>query len=56
MITNAEQSKILIHEQLNSPPVLWWDPCCSSFKCFVLSYYVFLRSEFRVVVSVTISA
>jgi hypothetical protein len=31
-------------------------PCCSSFQCFVLSYYVSLHSEFRVVMSVTISA
>ena len=31
-------------------------PCCSSFYLFVLSYDVSLRSEFRVVMSVTISA
>jgi len=29
---------------------------CHNYLVFVLSYYVFLRSEFRVVMSVTISA
>ena len=38
------------------PRVLWWVPCCSSFLVFfVLSYYVSLRSEFRVVMSLPIS-
>jgi hypothetical protein len=31
-------------------------PCCSSFYFFVFSYYVYLCSEFRVVMSVTISS
>ena len=31
-------------------------PCCSSFQFFVLYYYVFLRSVFRVVMSAPISA
>ena len=31
-------------------------PCCPSFLAFVLSYYVSLRSEFCVVMSITISA
>ena len=37
-------------------PDFWWGPCCSSFWFFVLPYYVSLRSEFRVVMSVTIYA
>ena len=30
-------------------------PCCSSFSVFLLSYYVSLRSGFRVVMSVSVS-
>ena len=37
-------------------PGFWWCPCFSSFQFFALSYYVSLRSEFRVVMSVTMSA
>ena len=37
-------------------PVFWWDLCCSSFHFLLLSYYLYLRSEFRGVMSVTISA
>jgi hypothetical protein len=33
-----------------------WDPCCSFFYFFYLSYYVALCSEFRAMMSVTISA
>ena len=33
-----------------------WGPCGSSFYFFLLSYYVYLRSDFRVVMSITISA
>jgi hypothetical protein len=36
-------------ENLSSPSVFWWDPCCSSMYLFVLSYYLSLRSAFRVV-------
>ena len=43
-------------ESMSSPQVFWWGPCCSPFQFFVLSYYVSLRSEFRVAMSVTISA
>ena len=38
------------------PPVFWWGPYSHLVSIFVLSYYVSLRSEFRVVMSVTISA
>ena len=35
---------------------IWWGPCCSSFQFVVLSYYVSLRHQLRVVMSVTIAA
>ena len=40
---------------MSSPPVFRWFPYCSSFQFFVLSYYVFLRTGFRVAISVMIS-
>jgi len=51
-----KQELIILREHLTSHPVFWWSLCCSFLKFFVLSYYVSLRSEFSVVMSVTISA
>jgi hypothetical protein len=51
-----KQELLIICEHLCSPPrFLGWGPCCSSFYLLVLSYYVSLRSDFRVVISVTIT-
>ena len=50
-----KQEMLTLREHLSSPPVIWLCPCCSFFQFFVLSYYVSLRSEFRVVMYVTIS-
>ena len=50
-----KQKMLTLREHLSSPPVIWLCPCCSFFYLFVLSYYVLLRSEFRVVMYVTIS-
>jgi len=49
-----KQELLTLREYLSSPPEFWWGPCCSSFN-FVLSYYVSSRSEFNVVISITIS-
>ena len=46
----TRQELFTLREHLGSRPVFWWDVLLI---CFVLSYYVSLRSEFRVVVSVT---
>jgi hypothetical protein len=43
-----------LREHLHFPSVSWLGLCCSLF--FMLSYYVSLRSEFHVMMSVTISA
>ena len=47
---------LTVHMSNKSIPGFWWSPCFSSFQFFALSYYVSLRSEFRVVMSVTMSA
>ena len=39
-----------------APPVSWWGRVAHLFSIFVLSYSVFLRSEFHFVMPVTISA
>ena len=49
------QEQLTLREHMGSSPVLWWGPCCLSVLFFVLSYYVELRSEFSVVMYVTIS-
>ena len=47
----------LIFILVRSRTRLWNNfPCCPSFLVFVLSYYVSLRSEFCVVMSIAISA
>ena len=52
---SKKQELIILREHLTSHPVFWWRLCCSFLKFFVLSEYVSLCSEFRVVMSVTIS-
>ena len=55
-VSYKKQELLTLREHLSSLPICGCGPCCSSFQFFVLSYYVYLRSEFRVVMSVTISA
>ena len=38
------QKPVILREYLS----FWWGPCWSSFWFFVLSYYVFLRYDFRI--------
>ena len=55
-VSYNKQDLLTLLEHLSSPLFfVWLGLCCSSFL-FVLSYYVSLCSEFRVVTSVTISA
>ena len=52
-----KKDELLTHrEHLSSPPVFWWGLCCLSLIlcCPVMCFYV--RSEFSVVMSATISA
>ena len=51
------QEQLTFHEHLSLlPPLIVWVRVAHLFSFFVLFYYVSLRSEFRVVMSVTISA
>jgi hypothetical protein len=43
IITIRTKQIITLREHMSSSPVFWWCPFCSSFKFFVLSYYVSLR-------------
>jgi hypothetical protein len=52
-VSYKKQELRTLCEHLSSHPVFW---CCSSFQFFVLSNYLSLRSQFRDVMSVTISA
>ena len=55
-VSYKKQDLLTLLEHLSSPLFfVWLGLCCSSFL-FVLSYYVSLCSEFRVMTSVTISA
>jgi len=55
-VSYKKQELLILREHLSSPPVfLAGSVFFSSIFLFVLSYYVPLRSEFRVVMSVTIS-
>jgi hypothetical protein len=47
-----QQKLLTLHEHLSSSPVFWWSVFFSIFKVFVLSYYMYLRSEFHVVIDV----
>ena len=37
--TYFKQELLTLREHRSSPPVFLWDPCCSCFQFFVLSYY-----------------
>ena len=50
------QELLTLLEHLSSPLVSLWDPCCSTFQLFVLSYCVSWHSEFLVIMFCTISA
>ena len=39
-VSYKKQELLTLCEHLNSPPVFWWGPCCSSFQFFVLSYCI----------------
>ena len=51
-----KQELLAPRQHLNSTPFLVGFRVAQLFKFFVLSFYVSLRSEFRVVMSITISA
>ena len=55
-VTFKKQERLILREHLVSPPSFLCGPCYSLFKFLVLSYWVSFRSEFCVVMSVTISA
>jgi len=55
-MTYKKQELLTIRKYLSPPRFLWGLRCSSVQVFFVLSYYVSTRSEFRVVVSFTISA
>jgi hypothetical protein len=55
-VSYKKQELRILREHLRSHPVFWWGPCCSFFQFCVLSNYLSLSSEFRGVMSVTISA
>jgi hypothetical protein len=42
-VSDKKQELLTLREHFISPRVFWWCPFCSSFKFFVLSYYVSLR-------------
>jgi len=42
---NIERSRNCLPLAHEFTPDFLWGPCCSSFSCFVLSYYVSLRSD-----------
>ena len=51
-----KQELFTLREYLSSDAIiLWWSSCCSYIQLFVLYFYVSLRSNFRVVMSATIS-
>ena len=54
-VSYQKQELLTLREHLSSSPVFSWGPCCLNISIFVLSYYVSLCSEFRVVMFATIS-
>ena len=56
-VSYKKQELITLREHLGSPPVFFGGVHVAHlFSIYVLTYYVSLRFEFRVVMSVTISA
>ena len=55
-MSDKKHELLILRENMSSPVVFRWGRVAPVFSFFVLSYYVSLRSEFRVVKPVTISA
>ena len=55
-VSDKKHELLILRENMSSPVVFRWGRVAPVFSFFVLSYYVSLRSEFRVVMPVTISA